>query len=174
MSGCVRLCRAASFAPALFLAFLEGPEQLPSPGRGDLVIGYRRDTDARATQPEVCEDALAAFPTFGNTFHDPAPDFRRGSRCPRGAGFYTRGQGCHACIAASERALARMAAAALDGACDNQLRGDAAAPAKCQVMELEAREHPQERRGDGTSKNKFDHMDHEVKWRSRDIERSRG
>ena len=69
-------------------------------------------------------------------------------------------------IAASERALARAAAAALDGACDTQLRGDAAAAVSGQVMELELREHPQGSRGAGTGEDKLDHVNHEVKWRS--------
>jgi hypothetical protein len=42
------LSGATSFPPALFLALLERQEQLPSPGRGDFIIGDGRDTDARA------------------------------------------------------------------------------------------------------------------------------
>ena len=66
-----RLCRAASFPPARFLALLEGQEHLPGPGRGEFVIGDGRDTDARAPQPEMREDALATLPTDGDTFHEP-------------------------------------------------------------------------------------------------------
>ena len=78
------LSRAASFAPALFLTLLEGQEQLPSPGRWLLVIGERRDTDARASEPEMREDALTTLPAFGDALHDPAPYLWRGSRRPRG------------------------------------------------------------------------------------------
>ena len=80
------LCRVASFPPARFFALLERQEQLPSPGCGQLIIGDGRDTDARATQPEMREDALATRPTLRDAFHDPAPCPWRGSRRPRGAG----------------------------------------------------------------------------------------
>src|SRR5205807_9606949 len=79
------LSGATSFPPALFFALLERQEQLPSPGCGQLVIRDGRDTDARAPQPEMREDALAAFPTLQYAFHDPAPCPWHGSRRPRGA-----------------------------------------------------------------------------------------
>src|SRR5688572_7039362 len=63
------LCQAASFPPALFLALLEGQEQLAGPGCGDLVIWDGRDTDACAPQPEMRKDALTAFPTLWDAFH---------------------------------------------------------------------------------------------------------
>jgi hypothetical protein len=117
-----RLCRAASFPPALFLALLEAQEQLPSPGRGEFVIRDGRDTDACATQPEMREDALAALPTGGNAFHYPAPYPWRGSRRPRGAGFCTRGQ--RLAHGAPSPPTGRVGAASLDGVCDHQISGD--------------------------------------------------
>jgi hypothetical protein len=117
-----RLGRAASFSPALFLALLKAQEQLPGPGRGGFVIGDGRDTDTRAPQPEVREDALATFPTFGDTFHDPAPCPWRGSRRPRGAGFCTCGQGWRTVRQAHPHG--KVGAANLDGMCDNLISGD--------------------------------------------------
>jgi hypothetical protein len=78
------LSGVTSFPPALFFALLERQEQLPSPGRGCLVVGDGRDADARATQPEMRKDALATLPTFGDAFHDLAP-------C-RGAGHVARAE----------------------------------------------------------------------------------
>ena len=89
-SGCDRLCRAASFPPALFLALLQRQEQLSGPSRRELIIGDGRDTDACAPQPEMCEDALATFPTLRDALHNPAPYLWRGSRRPRGAELCTR------------------------------------------------------------------------------------
>src|SRR4051794_33600728 len=117
------LSGATAFPPAFFLALLEAQEQLPSPGRGEFVIGDGRDTDAGSPQPEMREDALATFAAFGDAFHDPAPCLWRGSRRPRGAGFCTCGQGWR--TARQARPQSNVGVAHLDGVCDNATRGQA-------------------------------------------------
>ena len=69
----LRLSRGLAAHPAFFFTLLKRPEQPASPLCRTLVLGDGRDADARAAEPEVCEDALTAQAALRNTFHIPAP-----------------------------------------------------------------------------------------------------